>query len=203
MDNKIHAVIFDLGRVLIDVDFNKGFFPLLRSSMANPLSDRIEEVFANSLFIDFNKGLINAREFYEALSRRYNLQVDFTTFKHQWCNVFTEIPGMEKLVKTLSGKYVVGLLSDTDPLHWEYCLHHFPFLHMFAAPTLSFNIGRVKPDAGCYQAAANNVNTPVEHCLFIDDRPDNVQGAIAAGMKAVRFSGSEALRHQLKSLQLL
>ena len=44
---------------------------------------------------------------------------------------------------------------------------------------------------------------PPERVLFIDDRPENAAGAVAAGMQAIRFEGATALRPQLVSLGVL
>jgi FMN phosphatase YigB (HAD superfamily) len=61
----------------------------------------------------------------------------------------------------------------------------------------------MKPNAEIYLAAAKNVNTPPEHCLFIDDLQINVEGARAAGMQATRFENIDALARELKKMGLL
>ncbi len=197
------TIIFDLGRVLVDVNFNGGFFPLLKKSSQKPNENNAEAFYDNALFRKFNKGRISVKQFYEALNSAFNLRLDFPTFKQQWCNVFSPMPGMEALVKTLSEKYVLGLLSDTDELHWEYCLRHFPFLKLFRRPTLSFKTGHIKPDPVCYQLAAESVDVPVDKCLFVDDRISNVEGAIAAGMNAIHFKGVKHLLREPEIIELL
>ena len=61
----------------------------------------------------------------------------------------------------------------------------------------------MKPNAGVYLAAAENVQTPPQHCLFIDDLQANVEGARAAGMQAIRFESVYTLARDLKKIQLL
>ena len=61
----------------------------------------------------------------------------------------------------------------------------------------------MKPNAGVYLAAAQNVQTPPQHCLFIDDLQANVEGARAVGMHAIRFENVEALVRDLKDLDVL
>ncbi len=112
--------------------------------------------------------------------------------------------GMPELVAELAERYSLGILSDTDPLHWQYCLEQFPLLHLFAKPTLSFQTGLLKPDPQCYSLAAHNTaGTPVESCLFIDDREENVIGARKAGMKALQFTDLASLRRDLNNLHIL
>jgi putative hydrolase of the HAD superfamily len=61
----------------------------------------------------------------------------------------------------------------------------------------SARIGAVKPDPAAFDAAVRTLAHPREETLFIDDRPDNVQGAIDAGLRAVRFTSAAALRREL------
>jgi HAD superfamily hydrolase (TIGR01509 family) len=60
-----------------------------------------------------------------------------------------------------------------------------------------------KPDPAIYQAALDILGRPPERILFIDDRPENVDGAVKAGMKAIRFEGEDSIRKQLASLGVL
>jgi FMN phosphatase YigB (HAD superfamily) len=47
------------------------------------------------------------------------------------------------------------------------------------------------------------LGTPAERMLFIDDRPENADAAAAVGMKAIRFTGADALRRALENLAVL
>lgn len=58
----------------------------------------------------------------------------------------------------------------------------------------SARLGLAKPDADAYLAMAEQVGLPPGQLLFVDDRPENVRGAIAAGVPAVRFTGAPRLR---------
>lgn len=58
----------------------------------------------------------------------------------------------------------------------------------------SARLGLAKPDPAAYMAMADQVGLPPGQLLFVDDRPENVRGAIAAGVPAVRFTGALRLR---------
>jgi|SRR5262245_19996056 len=64
----------------------------------------------------------------------------------------------------------------------------------------SARIGAVKPNSDFYLAAARRAGAPPERCLLIDDTRANVDGAIAAGMQAVHYSGVESLRAALSPI---
>ena len=196
--NGVEAVIFDLGRVLVDVNFGKGIMGYFSGGASDPLR-AVHQIYSEPLFRDYNCGRISSAEFYEEINFKYSLELKYHDFVDKWCNVFEVIPGMPDLVERVARKYKVGLLSDTDPLHWHYCLNRFPFLKIFKRPALSYEVGQLKPAGKCYLIAAENIKTKPERCLFIDDRPENVLGARKAGMRAIRFFSPKKLTADLQS----
>jgi HAD superfamily hydrolase (TIGR01509 family) len=60
-----------------------------------------------------------------------------------------------------------------------------------------------KSEPAIYRRALDILGRPARRILFIDDRPENVAGAVAAGMKAIRFEGAEALRRELRNYGIL
>lgn len=200
--NAIKAIIFDLGRVLVDVKFDRQtarFFGVSTNNTEDAATI-LDRAFQNELFRKLNKGEITSREFYEAFKNDFNLNLDFETFVQYWCDVFAPIPGMEDIFWKVKARYPVGLLSDTDELHWNYCREQYPFLKSIKKPTLSFEIGALKPEAKCYIKAAENVGFSPQQCLFIDDREINVKGAQKIGMPAILFTGPEQLIKDFKKL---
>ncbi len=195
----IRAVIFDLGRVLVDVRFNREsltFFGVKDDD--GDMEKILTAAFSNPLFRDYNMGRISTEAFYQAYCQQHRLQLDFETFKEKWCSVFAPIEGMENLFVRIKTHYSVGLLSDTDPLHWQYCRQHFPFLQSIKHPTLSYEIGALKPAPVCYLKAAENTGFAPDQCLFIDDRPINVQGAQRVGMAGIVFENALQLENALR-----
>ena len=61
----------------------------------------------------------------------------------------------------------------------------------------------LKPDAAIYEAAAEAAGAAPGDCLFVDDRPENVAGALAVGMPAVVFHGAVRLEATLRRVGLL
>jgi HAD superfamily hydrolase (TIGR01509 family) len=201
--NPMRAIIFDLGRVLVQVDLKGGLFRYyMRDHLATD-EETITHIFKDELFIAFTTGKIRPLQMHRSLQIKYRLNISFEKFVEEWCSILTPQEGMEELVAQLAAHYVLGLLSDTDPLHWQYCQQHFSFLRHFTKPTLSYQTGLLKPDPRCYQQAAENAGTAIKSCLFIDDREQNVEGARRVGMQALLFTGLESLRHELKNLQLI
>ncbi len=193
----IEAVIFDLGRVIVDIDIRRLLSVVSVGLSADDVDGAISRSLRDEVMRDFNRGRIGPGEFHEAMVGRHGLDMGFEEFKDLWCGIFSPIAGMEELIRQLNGAYRLGLLSDTDPLHWAYLQSTYPVLNLFARPTLSFEVGVVKPDPAIFLAAAKNVDTPVERCLYIDDLAVNVEGAVAVGMTGIVFGGAGALREEL------
>ncbi len=194
----IRAVIFDLGRVLVGLDLERGLFGRLARLAAAAGADPVTGAYADSLYVDYATGRIPPAEFHRRLCARTGLELDFEQFVAAWCDVFVELPGMQPLLEQVAARLPVGLLSDTDPLHWAHLRRRLPWLKRIAQPCLSYELGALKPEPTCYRAAARSVGQPAAACLFIDDLERNVQGARAAGMQALRFEDAQVLRRRLE-----
>jgi putative hydrolase of the HAD superfamily len=197
----VGAVIFDLGRVLVDVDFSRGLFPLLVDPRGPTHPG--QQLARQELFCDFGTGHIDPAEFHRRLCRMFDLDLEYPEFVRRWCDVFSEVPGMAQLLARIPARVPVGLLSDTDPLHWAYCRSHFSYLSRISEPTLSFEVGALKPDPRCYREAVRRTGMAASQCLFVDDLPANVDGARACGLQALVFTGAADLERQLAALDVL
>ncbi|MBN2424815.1 MAG: HAD family phosphatase [Calditrichaceae bacterium] len=201
--NEIRGIIFDLGRVLIDIDLNRGL--MNRYSNGRNLSDleNLRILYNDPFFLEYETGKKTSRQFYEYLNSKINNKIDYNTFLTEWNNIFNVNPQIQLLFEKLSQKYPVGILSDIDALHWHYIKENYSFIKKVKNPTLSYKTGFLKPHPACYKIAAQNIGVPVNQCLFIDDLEKNVKGAIDAGMTAFQFSNYENLISDLKRLGIL
>ena len=80
-----------------------------------------------------------------------------------------------------------GILSNLGDAMTAGAIARLPWLAGFDHHVWSHTLGTAKPDPGIYRAAAEGLATPVHAILFVDDREDNIAGALAAGMQAVRY----------------
>ena len=70
---------------------------------------------------------------------------------------------------------------------FEYFPKYFP-LEWFDGIVVSSDEHIVKPDAGIYRILLERYGLNADECLFIDDRADNVRGAVESGMNAYVFN---------------
>ncbi len=193
---KTEAIIFDLGRVLVDVDFSR----ILADFSGNPGIEKMDFnlVTAQPWCIKFNQGRSGPEEFYTQAIAYMGLDVPIERLRFLWTNIFKPVQGMEPILNKIAQHKKLGLLSDINVWHWSFIKDTFPFLKMFSNPALSFKIGEIKPHPHCYRTAVQAVGKRPGQCLFIDDKPENVQGAIDYGMQSWQFTSSENLQRQLQ-----
>lgn len=111
--------------------------------------------------------------------------------------------GAMEILKELSasGRYLMGSLNNEARELNEYRFKAFGLRNYFDVALTSCYLGLRKPDLAIYQRAIDIVGGPPERILFIDDRPENVAGAQAAGLVALHFTDADALRDELRRLE--
>jgi len=102
-----------------------------------------------------------------------------------------------------SDKCLLGALNNEARESNEYRFDHFGLRRLFQVALSSCYLGLRKPEPAIYRRALEILGRPAERVLFIDDREENVAGAVTAGMNAIRFEGAEALRRELVSYGVL
>lgn len=102
-----------------------------------------------------------------------------------------------------SDKCLVGALNNEARETHEYRVDKFGLRRYLKFTFTSCYMGLRKPDPKIYQRALGILGKSAARSLFIDDRLENVAAAAAVGMKAIRFTGADALRRDLQSLGVL
>jgi putative hydrolase of the HAD superfamily len=201
--NYIKAVIFDIGRVLVEVNLTQGVFRFLDLQDDTTDLKILNELLDDQVFVEFSKGRITPEEFYSDFKAKTKIDLSYSDFVFHWQNIFKPIKGMDSLCRQLSENYEIGILSDIDTLHWQYLKDELEIFSYVKRPTLSYQVGYMKPQREIYKIAVENVGYPAENCLFIDDREINVKGAIDYGMEAIHFVGIRRLRDELSKIGLI
>lgn len=102
-----------------------------------------------------------------------------------------------------SDKCMVGALNNEARATNEHRFSTFGLRDYFQVAFSSCYVGLRKPGQAIYRRTLDVLGRRGERVLFIDDRQQNVDGATAAGMTAIRFQGAEALRRDLAALDVL
>lgn len=100
-------------------------------------------------------------------------------------------------------KWLVGLLNNESRLLHEYRMEKFGLKRHLDVQLSSCYLALRKPEPAIYHRALDILGCTPSRVIFIDDRKENADAATAAEMHAIRFTGEDALRAELKQLGIL
>jgi len=195
----IKTIIFDLGGVIVPLDFPKGYAALAKICPydADEVKRRIQ---ATNLADQLEMGRVTPEEFARAIGRAIGIEASCEEFRGLWSEIF--LPGTlipESLVEQLHSNYRLLLLSNTNAVHFPYIQQHYPLLRHMDELILSYELGVMKPDPRIYAEAVARAGCRAGECFFTDDMEVNVEAARQAGLDAVRFESAEQLSRELRA----
>lgn len=203
----IKAIIFDLGGVIIDLDFTNFYNNIITQSPLNkPQTPIILEFFRQSDI--YHQGLISDEEFYKLACDLLQVceldqNVFFSAFNSIISGVNVEVVELLKQIKEIN-KYKIMCLSNVNSSHWEYLLNKkWDFLKYFDEYILSHEIHLTKPDKKIFEYTINKADCKPDEIVFIDDGLNNIRSAQQLGIKGIKFTNIKDLIEELKKLNVL
>ena len=197
------ALLFDLGRVVIDIDFIRTFRCWADYAGCEPASLR-ERFVRDELYRGHERGEISDAAFFEGL--RSSLGVDLTDaqFLEGWNAIFVgEIPGIKPLLARAAQRLPLYALSNTNVPHVAcFSDRYADVLGHFRQIFVSSSIGLRKPDAEAYDHVVRAIGVPAERIVFFDDLAENIEGARARGRKAVHVASAADVAEALTALAI-
>ncbi len=198
----IEVILYDLGNVILPFNHFQIAEKLSRFSQKRKFRDSAR-IF--SFLFDFEKGAVNgyevgrlsSSEFFESLKRSLHLSLSFEKFIPIWNEIFTENKEVSRIILSQKGRWKLGLLSNTNPLHFDYALSKFSILRVFDRWILSYEVGLKKPAVEIFRKAIEWASVEPSRILFIDDMEKHVEVAVSLGMQGIHFLSAERLREEL------
>ena len=188
----IETIIFDLGGVILDIDYNLTRIAFEKLGVAH-FDQMYSQNTANQLFQQLEKGKISEENFYEELNSCTRLHLSPLEINGAWNAMLLSF--REKSLEYLDeikNKYRLFLLSNTNFIHmaaFKAMFHELKreksFEEYFDKAFYSCEIGFRKPDAVCYECVLNEIETAPGKTLFIDDSADNIEAARKAGIQTI------------------
>ena len=211
----IKAVIFDLGKVLVDFDLNRAWngFARFTDIPASQMEGIVYETTDQDVLkygtskkgdtvAKYNIGVIDSDEFYKWMCERLRLKdMGFDEFARAWGDIFTVNQPVCDLTDRLSRNgYTLVALSDTNPIQMEQIMNVIPAtMGLFKGRIVtSYKVGSMKPDAKNYLEARAVTNAHPSECVYVDDRSKYLDPAIRFGMHGIHYDwDNEAKRDEL------
>lgn len=184
---------FDLGNVLLSFSHERAcrqLAELTGAEMARVVHLLMGVDGREGLLWTLEKGLIDEDEFYARFCDELAVLPARPAFETAASDMFEPIASSVALVHRLhAAGHRLGVLSNTNSIHWRFVTSgRFPFLgELFEQYVTSFEAGSMKPDPVIYQQAVGRIALAAPQVFFVDDRSENVAGAVAQGLDAVQY----------------
>jgi HAD superfamily hydrolase (TIGR01509 family) len=196
----IDALLFDLGGVLIDVDFNRAFASWSAASGIDAalLQSRFQ---VDQTYHRHERAEISGKQYFAALRESLGINLDDAQFESGWNAILgAEIVSTTRFLPELLQQRPLYLFSNSNRTHhvcWE--REYAGMLANFAEVFVSSEIGLRKPDAEAFLHVASAAGLDPQRILFFDDTMENIEGAKAVGMMAVHVTGTESIVNAIRA----
>ncbi|MFY7990889.1 MAG: HAD family hydrolase [Fluviicola sp.] len=187
-----NVIIFDLGGVLLNLDYHLTTRAFISLGM-DDFERRYSQLQQTDLFDLFETGKVSPFHFINRLLDQLPAGTTANQVVHAWDAMILDFP-VDRLewLQSLKAEHRLFLLSNTNALHIDAvrralkkAVGHDRLEDYFEQVFLSHEIGMRKPHVETFQWVVEQIGVEPTDCLFIDDSPQHVEGAKAAGIEAL------------------
>lgn len=190
--SNIQSIIFDLGKVLLNLDFDASIRAFHELGLSRNVLNR-QQAYADPAFYQLETGEISPAGFRERVREILNTpDTSDQQIDKAWCAMLGDVPRKRvEALKELRKKYRVFLFSNTNAIHISHMHADFEKKYGFAFPSLfekdfySHEIGKRKPDLASFGKVIELAGVNPNETLFVDDLEKNIAAAKEAGLKAL------------------
>jgi glucose-1-phosphatase len=194
-------VLFDFGNVLYDFDYGRFFRAVAPYSRAS--ADQLRALLFEgdpTMAYRFETGAVEPDDFIRWYKETGGIDLPDETVKRSFVDIFTpHEPGLA-VARECAATTRIGLISNTNKLHFDSYMGRLPLLETFSTIVLSYEVGEMKPHRALFQRAVDELECRPEDCVFVDDLEENVAGARDFGMAGIHYLPDVDLRAELGRL---
>jgi FMN phosphatase YigB (HAD superfamily) len=194
------ALLFDLGGVLVDIEFARAL------SSWQPYSSLSAKELAEAFRFDpayeqHERGQISSQEYFSHLASALKLSASLADVEAGWNAIFKgEITETRHLVQKASRTLPCYAFTNTNGSHMRTWAALYPQLvSSFQRIFASHEIGMRKPDRRAFEFICESIGCTPGSVLFFDDLPENVEAAQAAGLPSVLVRSPKDVESALKA----
>jgi glucose-1-phosphatase len=195
------ALLFDLGRVVIDIDFSQAL-ACWAAHAGCQASDLAARYAPDQSYFHHELGKISDEAFFDSLRRKLGIAISDNQFLEGWNAIFAgEMDGISPLLARAGQHLPLYAFSNTNRAH----VAHFSEIYAdvlshFREVFVSSSIGLRKPDAAAFDHVVHAIGLPASRIVFFDDLAENIEGARARGLKAVHVRSVSDIADTLAAL---
>ena len=192
----IKHIIFDLGGVLLDIDYKKTEDALKKLGIKNVVFSKKSQ---DNLFNLIETGKISKKEFIDKLLSFSNTKKREEIIE-AWNSILINLPKERiKLLKNLKNKFSIFLLSNTNEIHINGLKNllgendYNEFINLFNKIYYSHIIGIRKPSKEAFYLILEENNLNKKNVLFIDDSPQHIKSADNIGINTYHIKNEDVV----------
>ena len=177
--------LFDIGKVLLDFDFEAALTTLLPATHPDPISALSQLMVKKD---EFEAGLISVGDYTNWALEIMESTATPEQFHTAWRNIFTPNLPMWEAARSLAAQgHRLILFSNTNAIHCPQVFEDFPEFSLFHGSILSFEVNSIKPHPEIYQHAIDKYALVPEKTLYIDDLPANIATGNTFGFRTHQY----------------
>lgn len=188
----IKNIIFDLGGVILDIDFDRTA-NAFKSLGINNFEVLYSKATQSKLFENLEKGNLSPDEFRQEIRSLTSINISDFQINEAWNAILLDFSTKRlKLLQEIAQNYNCYLLSNTNIIHYQEYQKNLRENHnidglesFFKKAYFSHEIGMRKPDKNIYEFILSDSKLNAEETLFIDDSIQNIQSAQKIGIKTL------------------
>ncbi|HSS27544.1 MAG TPA: HAD family phosphatase [Usitatibacter sp.] len=194
----VRALLFDLGGVVMGLDWNRCFAHWAAASASDAATLRSRYSF-DTAYRRHEVGEIGELDYYRSLRDSLGIDIPDDEWARGWGAVFTEeIEPVTRLIAQVKDRVPVYGFSNTNAAHQRTWSSNFgPAIALFREIFTSHELGVRKPERESFQRVSERIGVAPPAILFFDDTPENVEGARRAGLQAVLVRSPEDVAQAL------
>jgi glucose-1-phosphatase len=199
----VKNIIFDLGGVLLNIDFKKTSDAFTALGVQN-FDQYFTQYHSNPLFKQLETGAVIDSSFYDTVRTAATITADNDSIDTAWNAMLLDFPPARiDRLKELSEKYRLFLFSNTNAIHHRAFIHQFytqfgfNFDTLFEKAYYSHLIGYRKPDIEAFEYVIKQSDVKAEETVFIDDTLPNVESAAKAGLQTIYITNENDMLQRL------
>jgi glucose-1-phosphatase len=195
------ALLFDLGRVVLDIDFSRAFACWGAHAACGP-ERLVGRLTLGELNHRHERGEISDAQYFAGQCAAMGIALSDAQFLEGWNAIFAgEMPGIGALLARAAKRLPLYAFSNTNRAHVEHFSQAYAgVLGHFREIFLSSTIGLRKPDAAAYDHVVKAIGLPAKRIVFFDDSAENIEGARARGLMAVHVTSPDDVAQALAAL---
>lgn len=194
MSQKTKNIIFDLGGVLLNIDFTLTSNAFKDLGVTN-FDEMFTQHFSNPLFELLETGKIDEADFFDAFRKEAGLPLSNTQIESAWNALLLDFPPERiEWLEKIAGRYRIFLFSNTNQIHYDCFIRNFSnsfdgkhFNDFFEKAYYSQFLGLRKPYPASFQAIVKEQEILPAETLFIDDTYKNIEAANQLGFQTIHL----------------